>query len=192
MIGLVAGFAMFGSISYLPLFLQVVHGVSPTLSGVYLLPMVGGLLITSITSGQLISPHRPVQDLPDHRHRGARRSALLLLSRLDEDTPTALMGVYFFALGFALGLIIQVLVIAVQNAADYADLGAATSGVTFFRTIGGAFGVSVFGAIFSNRLASELAAALRGVTLPPGFSAASCPGQPRAAEDAARRASGTR
>ena len=88
------------------------------------------------------------------------------------------MSVYFFALGFALGLIIQVLVIAVQNAADYADLGAATSGVTFFRSIGGAFGVSVFGAIFSNRLASELAAALRGVTLPPGFNAASAQANP--------------
>ncbi len=81
-------------------------------------------------------------------------------------------------LGISLGLIIQVLVIAVQNSADYADLGAATSGVTFFRSIGGAFGVSVFGAIFSNRLASELASALRGVTLPPGFNVASAAADP--------------
>jgi DNA-binding MarR family transcriptional regulator len=176
-ISLAAGFALFGSISFLPLFLQVVHGVSPTLSGVYLLPMVGGLLITSITSGQLIARTGRYKIYPIIG-TAVLVVALFLLSRLDENTPTALMSVYFFALGFALGLILQVLVIAVQNAADYNDLGAATSGVTFFRSIGGAFGVSVFGAIFSNRLASELATALRGVTLPPGFSAASSQANP--------------
>ena len=176
-ISLAAGFAMFGSISYLPLFLQVVHGVSPTLSGVYLLPMVGGLLITSIASGQLIARTGRYKIYPIVG-TALLVVALLLLSMLDEHTSTALMSVYFFALGLSLGLIIQVLVIAVQNAADFADLGAATSGVTFFRSIGGAFGVSVFGAIFSNRLASELAAALRGVTLPPGFSAASAQANP--------------
>jgi DNA-binding MarR family transcriptional regulator len=85
---------------------------------------------------------------------------------------------YFFALGFALGLILQVLVIAVQNSADFEDLGAAKSGVTFFRSIGGSFGVSVFGAVFSNRLASELAAALRGVPLPSGFSVTSAKANP--------------
>jgi DNA-binding MarR family transcriptional regulator len=81
-------------------------------------------------------------------------------------------------LGLSLGLILQVLVIAVQNSADYADLGAATAGVTFFRSIGGSFGVSVFGAIFSNRLASELASALHGVTLPPGLKIASAAADP--------------
>ena len=169
-ISLAAGFAMFGSISYLPLFLQVVHGVSPTLSGVYLLPMVGGLLITSIASGQLIARTGRYKIYPIVG-TAVLTVALFLLSRLDEHTSTALMCTYFFLLGIALGLIIQVLVIAVQNAADYADLGTATSGVTFFRSIGGAFGVSIFGAIFSNRLASELASALHGVTLPGGVSA---------------------
>jgi hypothetical protein len=104
--------------------------------------------------------------------------ALFLLSRLDEHTSTALTSVDFLVLGFALGLIIQVLVIAVQNSADFADLGAATSGATFFRSIGGSFGVSVFGAIFSNRLAGQLAAALRGVTLPHGFHVASAAADP--------------
>ena len=88
--------------------------------------------------------------------------ALFLLSRLDENTATPVMNLYFFLLGFSLGLILQVLVIAVQNTVDYADLGAATSGVTFFRSIGGAFGVSVFGAIFTNQLAHNLASALHG------------------------------
>jgi EmrB/QacA subfamily drug resistance transporter len=176
-ISLAAGFAMFGSISYLPLFLQVVHGVSPTLSGVYLLPMVGGLLITSIASGQLIARTGRYKIYPIVG-TAVLTVALFLLSRLDEHTSTALMCTYFFLLGISLGLIIQVLVIAVQNAADYADLGAATSGVTFFRSIGGAFGVSIFGAIFSNRLASELASALHGVALPGGVSATGAAANP--------------
>jgi EmrB/QacA subfamily drug resistance transporter len=176
-ISIAAGFAMFGSISFLPLFLQVVHGVSPTLSGVYLLPMVGGLLLTSVASGQLIARTGRYKIYPIIG--GAVVTiALLLLSRLDEHTSTALMSTYFFVLGFGLGLIIQVLVIAVQNTAGFADLGAATSGVTFFRSIGGSFGVSIFGAIFSNRLATELASALRGVTLPPGFNLATAQANP--------------
>jgi EmrB/QacA subfamily drug resistance transporter len=171
-ISLAAGFAMFGALSYLPLFLQVVHGVSPTISGVYLLPMVLGLLITSIGSGQIIARTGRYKVFPIVGS-AVMAVALYLLSTLDETTPTWQLNVYFFLLGFALGLIIQVLVIAVQNTASYADLGAATSGVTFFRSIGGSFGVSVFGAIFSNQLASHLAAALKGKKLPPGFTPAS-------------------
>ncbi len=171
-IGLAAGFAMFGALSYLPLFLQVVHGVSPTVSGVYLLPMVLGLLITSIGSGQLIARTGRYKVFPIVG-TAVMAVALFLLSTLDETTPTWLMNVYFFLLGFSLGLVIQVLVIAVQNAVSYADLGAATSGATFFRTIGGSFGVSVFGAIFANELAAQLTAvfaspALAG-KLPPGL-----------------------
>jgi EmrB/QacA subfamily drug resistance transporter len=171
-IGLAAGFAMFGALSYLPLFLQVVHGVSPTISGIYLLPMVLGMLITSIGSGQLIARTGRYKIFPIVGS-AVMAVALFLLSTLDETTATWLMNVYFFLFGFSLGLIIQVLVIAVQNTAPYEDLGAATSGVTFFRTIGGSFGVSVFGAIFANQLASQLGAALTGKQLPKGFSAAS-------------------
>jgi DNA-binding MarR family transcriptional regulator len=170
-IGFAAGFAMFGALSYLPLFLQVVHRVSPTISGVYLLPMVLGLLITSIGSGQLIARTGRYKVYPIVG-TATLAVALYLLSRLDENTPTLVMNLYFFILGFSLGLILQVLVIAVQNSVSFADLGAATSGVTFFRTIGGSFGVSVFGAIFTNQLVSQLTAALRGVHLPPGFNVA--------------------
>ena len=106
--------------------------------------------------------------------------ALYLLSTLDENTPSGLMNLYFFLLGASLGLIIQVLVIAVQNTVSYSDLGAATSGVTFFRTIGGAFGVSIVGAIFTNQLASKLAAALAGKKLPPGFHPAQIESDPSA------------
>ena len=163
---------MFGALSYLPLFLQVVRGVSPTISGVYLLPMVLGLLITSIGSGQLIARTGRYKVFPIIG-TALMAIALGLLSTLDQTTPTGLMYLYFFLLGASLGLIIQVLVIAVQNTASYEDLGAATSGVTFFRTIGGAFGVSVFGAIFTNQLSSKLTAALHGRSLPAGFSASS-------------------
>jgi EmrB/QacA subfamily drug resistance transporter len=171
-IGLAAGFAMFGALSYLPLFLQVVHGVSPTVSGLYLLPMVLGMLLTSIGSGQLIARTGRYKVFPIVG-TALLTVALYLLSTLDETTASLVMNVYFFFLGASLGLIIQVLVIAVQNTVDYKDLGAATSGVTFFRTIGGAFGVSVFGAIFTNSLASHLRSALAGKKLPPGFDIAS-------------------
>ena len=171
-IGLAAGFAMFGALSYLPLFLQVVHGVSPTISGVYLLPMVLGMLLTSIGSGQIIARTGRYKVFPIVG-TAILTVALYLMSTLDETTATWVMNLYFFLLGFSLGLIIQVLVIAVQNTVKYADLGAATSGVTFFRTIGGSFGVSVFGAIFANQLARQLSAALAGKTLPKGFSVAS-------------------
>ena len=163
----------------MPLFLQVVHGVSPTISGVYLLPMVLGLLITSIGSGQIIARTGRYKVFPIVG-TAVMAVALYLLSTLDETTPTWVMNLYFFILGFSLGLVIQVLVIAVQNAVSYADLGAATSGATFFRTIGGAFGVSVFGAIFSNQLARQLTTVFANpglaAKLPPGFSPATVQG----------------
>jgi EmrB/QacA subfamily drug resistance transporter len=176
-ISFAAGFAMFGALAFLPLYLQVVRGVSPTISGVYLLPMVLGLLLTSVTSGQLISKFGRYKVYPVVG-TAAVTIALFLLSRLVETTSSALMDLYFFVLGFGLGLVLQVLVIAVQNSADYADLGTATSSVTFFRTIGGSFGVAIFGSIFSNRLMTELAATLRGVPLPAGFSPAGAQANP--------------
>ncbi len=178
-IGLVAGFAMFGALAYLPLYLQVVHGVSATISGVYLLPMVIGMLLTSVTSGQLISRLGRYKVYPI-AGTAVLTVAMLLLSRLSETTPTLLMDAYFFILGLGLGLILQVLVIAVQNSADYADLGAATSGATFFRQIGGSFGVAIFGSIFSSRLAAELAVELHGISLPPGFRPSAAEANPAA------------
>jgi DNA-binding MarR family transcriptional regulator len=139
--------------------------------------MVLGLLATSITSGQLISKTGRYKVFPIIG-TALMTVALFLLSRLTESTPTGVMWLYFFILGLGLGLILQVLVIAVQNSADYADLGAATSGVTFFRSIGGSFGVSIFGSIFSNRLASEIRTGLRGVPLPAHFNPSAAQGNP--------------
>jgi EmrB/QacA subfamily drug resistance transporter len=167
-IGFVVGFAMFGALTFLPIFLQVVHGISATLSGVHLLPMMGGLLLTSVLSGRLITRTGRYKLYPI-LGTAVTTVGLLLLSRMDEHTSTFVMSCYFCVLGLGLGLVMQVLVIAVQNSVDYADLGAATSGASFFRSIGGSFGVAVFGSIFSGRLAVYTAEALRGTRLPAGF-----------------------
>ncbi|KRV46590.1 disulfide bond formation protein DsbA [Wenjunlia vitaminophila] len=177
-IGFVVGFAMFGALTFLPTFLQVVHGVSPTMSGVRMLPMVGGILIASIGSGQVVSRTGRYREFP-LAGTAVTAVGLLLLSMLDENSGTAEMSGYFFVLGFGLGLVMQVLVLIVQNTVDYQDLGVATSGATFFRSIGASFGVSVFGTIFANRLGTELGRALAGRTLPPGF-ASRVRGDPRA------------
>jgi EmrB/QacA subfamily drug resistance transporter len=176
-VGFTAGFAMFGALSFLPIFLQVVRGVSPTISGVYLLPMVLGLLLTSVASGQIISRWGRYKIFPIIG-MALLTLSLFLLSRLGGLTPSLEMDLYFFLLGAGLGLVLQVLVIAVQNSADYADLGAATSGVTFFRTIGGSFGVAIFGSVFSNRLAGQLASVLHGATLPAGVHPSAAEGNP--------------
>jgi EmrB/QacA subfamily drug resistance transporter len=177
-IGFAAGFALFGALAFLPLFLQVVRGVSPTISGVYLLPMVLGLLLTSVGSGQLISRRGRYKIFPIIG-TGLLVVALLLLSRINEFTSALTLNTYFFILGLSLGLILQVLVIAVQNSADYRDLGAATSGNTFFRSIGGAFGVAICGSIFSTHLASGLRRALAGIPLPPGLNVKAAQSDPK-------------
>ena len=177
-VAFVIGFAMFGAMTYLPTFLQVVRGVSPTLSGVHLLPMVIGLLLASTLSGQLIS-HTGRWKLYPVLGTAVTVVGLVLLHLLARDTGDLLMNLYFFVFGAGIGLVLQVLVLAVQNAVDYRDLGVATSGVTFFRSIGAAFGVAVFGTIFTNRLRDGLDDALRGASLPPGVSVDSLEHDPR-------------
>jgi EmrB/QacA subfamily drug resistance transporter len=161
-IGFIVGFALFGSITYLPLYLQDVKGHSPTVSGLLITPMMGGLLTTSIGSGQLISRFGRNKPFPVVG-TAIMAIGLVLLSRLQVGTSTVVAGVYMLVLGLGLGLVIQVLVLAAQNAVDYEYLGVASSGSTLFRQIGGSIGVAVFGAIFANQLARHLAGAL-----PPG------------------------
>ncbi|MCG7210117.1 MDR family MFS transporter [Streptomyces arenae] len=154
-ISFVIGFAMFGAMTYLPTFLQIVRGVSPTMSGVHMLPMVLGLLLTSTASGQIVSRTGRWKIFPV-LGTAVTTAGLLLLHRLKESSGDIEMSLYFFAFGLGLGLVMQVLVLIVQNAVSYEDLGVATSGVTFFRSIGSAFGVAVFGTIFTNRLDDKL------------------------------------
>jgi EmrB/QacA subfamily drug resistance transporter len=158
-IAFVVGFALFGALTYLPLFQQVVRGLSPTASGLQLVPLMAGLLAASIGSGQLISRTGRYKRFPVV---GTAIAAvgLLLLSGLQPGTGTLEVGAYMLVLGFGLGLVMQVLVLAVQNAVPYSQLGVATSSATLFRSIGGSLGTAILGAIFANRLADELASKL--------------------------------
>ncbi|MEG9547880.1 MULTISPECIES: MDR family MFS transporter [Streptomyces griseus group] len=178
-ISFVIGFAMFGAMTYLPTFLQVVHDITPTMSGVHMLPMVFGLLITSTASGQIVSRTGRWKVFP---LAGTALTAvgLLLLHNLDENSSTWLMSAYFFVFGAGLGLVMQVLVLVAQNSVSYQDLGVATSGATFFRSIGSAFGVAIFGTIFANRLTGQLTDALAGQSLPSGVDAGRLAADPRA------------
>ncbi|HEX3126906.1 MAG TPA: MDR family MFS transporter [Thermoanaerobaculia bacterium] len=160
-IALVVGFAMFGSVTYLPLFLQVVKGASPTGSGLQMVSLMAGMLATSILSGQLISRTGRYKLFPI-AGTALMVTALLLLSFVTAETSDAALVGMMLLLGCGIGLIMQVLVIAVQNAVDYRDLGTATSGNTLFRSIGGSVGTAILGVIFAVRLGAELRRVLPG------------------------------
>lgn len=151
----VVGFAMLGAMTFLPTYLQYVDGDSATVSGVRTLPLVIGLLIASVFSGNVTGKTGRYRIFPI---AGCLVMAvgLYLLSRMGPQSSAWLESVYMFVLGTGIGLCMQVLTIAVQNTVDYADLGTATSGVTFFRTLGSSFGTAVFGTIYANSLKPEL------------------------------------
>jgi MFS family permease len=154
-IGFVVGFALFGSVTFVPLYLQVVKGHSATGSGLLMTPMMIGLLATGVASGLLISRDGRYRQFPI-MGTAVATLALFLLSRLGESTPTWVAAAYLAILGMGLGMVMQVLVLAAQNAVDHRLLGVATSGASLARQIGGSIGVSVFGAIFTNRLGHEM------------------------------------
>jgi MFS family permease len=135
-IGFVIGFALFGALTYLPLFQQVVRGDSPTESGLQLVPVMAGVLIGSIGSGQVITATGRYKVFPI---AGTALAAIGMypLSRLDAGSSVAYGAAAMFVMGLGLGLVMQVLVLAVQNAVEYAELGVATSGATLFRSMGG-------------------------------------------------------
>jgi EmrB/QacA subfamily drug resistance transporter len=155
----IVGFAMLGAMVFLPTFLQYVDGDSATVAGVRTLPLVLGLLTASIFSGNVISRTGRYRVFPIIGSL-VMAVGLYLLSLMGTDTGAWLSSLYMLVLGLGLGLCMQVLTIAVQNTVDYADLGTATSGVTFFRTLGGAFGTAVFGTIYTNALTPDLTSAI--------------------------------
>ncbi|KOU00497.1 MFS transporter [Streptomyces sp. NRRL F-5755] len=155
----IVGFAMLGAMTYLPTYLQFVDGVSATMSGVRTLPMVAGLLGTSMLSGVVVSRTGRYRVFPIIG-TGVMALGLYLMSTMGADTGVWLESLYMFVLGLGIGLAMQVLTIAVQNTVNYHELGSATSGVTFFRTLGSSFGTAVFGTLYSNRLDPNLKAAL--------------------------------
>ncbi|MET7870702.1 MDR family MFS transporter [Streptomyces cyaneofuscatus] len=151
----IVGFAMLGSIIFVPTYLQYVDGDSATLSGVRTLPLVAGLLAASIFSGNVVSKTGRYRVFPIVGTL-VMAAGLFLLSRMGPESGVWLESLYMVVLGLGIGLAMQVLTIAVQNTVDYADLGTATSGVTFFRTLGSAFGTAVFGTIYANALKPNL------------------------------------
>jgi EmrB/QacA subfamily drug resistance transporter len=168
-IALVVGFAMLGAMTFLPTYLQYVRGVSATSSGLRTLPMVVGLFVASTAAGTIVGRTGKYKIFPVS---GSALMAvgLLLLSRLDATTSFWILSLDLVVFGVGLGLCMQILTIIVQSTSEYRDLGVATSGVTFFRSLGGSFGAAVFGAIYANHLAH---------TLPPALAAS--PGLPPAA-----------
>lgn len=166
----VVGFAMLGAMTYLPTYLQYVDGDSATVSGVRTLPMVIGLLIASVFSGTVVSRTGKYRWFPIAGSL-VMGAGLYLMSLMGPSSGVWLESLYMFVLGTGIGLSMQVLTIAVQNTVDYADLGTATSGVTFFRTLGSSFGTAVFGTIYANSLAPNLkdgiAAAVRTTSAVP-------------------------
>ena len=163
--GFMIGVAMFGAMIFIPVYLQVVDGMSPTRSGLAMVPMVVGIFTTSIFAGQMMTRTGRYKIYPI---LGAAivAGALLLLSTLDADSPYWYAGASMFVMGMGLGFTMQVLITVVQNSVDRSDMGVATSSVAFFRQMGGSFGTALFGAILSSRLAVHLAEATQG--LPPG------------------------
>lgn len=156
------GATLFGGVVFLPLFLQAVLGESATNSGLLLLPLMMGVVVTAIGSGRIISRTGRYKWWPV-AGMATCTVGMVLLSRMDPSTSRVYASVSMAVLGLGIGMVMQVLVLAIQNSVEHRDLGAATSAANFFRSIGGTFGTAVFGAIFSARLAAVLAA-----SLPPG------------------------
>ncbi|WP_329362301.1 MFS transporter [Streptomyces sp. NBC_01483] len=156
LVGLVIGVALFGAASYLPTFLQMVDGASATESGLLMLPMMGGIVGASVVCGQLISRTGRYKIYPV---LGSALSALgmWLLSRLEVDTPRLQYSIWMAILGAGIGMVMPVLVLAVQNSVRPADLGTATSANNYFRQIGGSVGAAIFGTLFAHRLSDALA-----------------------------------
>jgi EmrB/QacA subfamily drug resistance transporter len=150
--GFLAGMAMFGGTVYLPLFLQLVTGLSPTVSGLLLLPLVLGMTITSIGTGRLIARTGRYKVWPII---GAllMPTGMFLLSLMTRHTPVWEAGLYMVPLGAGIGMIMPVMIVAIQNATSHEDLGTATSSNVFFRSMGSSFGVAIFGSIMNSRLA---------------------------------------
>jgi len=147
----IVGLALFGAVAYLPLYLQVVKGTSATISGLRMIPLMIGVVSTSIISGQIITRIGRYRVFPIIG-TAVMLLGLYLLSRLDTGTGLIETSAYMLVLGIGLGMVMQVIVLAVQNAVEHRDLGAATASVNLSRSMGSAFGVAIFGSILNNRL----------------------------------------
>ncbi|MBQ1022562.1 MFS transporter [Micromonospora sp. D93] len=153
-IGFLLGFAMFGAMNFLPLYQQTVQGASATNSGLLLLPLMFGMLVVSLVIGRAITRNGKYRAYPIIGGV-AMTGGMALLSMLDTDTSKLMSSLYMIVLGVGMGFLMQTSMLIAQNSVEQKDLGAASGAATFFRSIGGSFGISLFGAIFANRLASS-------------------------------------
>ncbi|WP_308377059.1 MFS transporter [Streptomyces sp. ISL-99] len=167
LVGAVVGVALFGAAGYLPTFLQMVHGADATESGLLMLPMMGGVVVASIVTGHLISRTGRYRLYPVVGSACAV-VGMWLLSRLEADTSRLHYSIWMAVLGVGIGLVMPVLILAVQNSVPQADLGTATSANNYFRQIGGSVGAAVFGTLFANRLDDSLSEHLSGDAGLPG------------------------
>jgi EmrB/QacA subfamily drug resistance transporter len=161
LIGFLLGFAMFGAINFLPLFQQVVQGASATNSGLLLLPMMAGMLVTSLVAGNLITRTGRYRAFPV---LGGLIMVLgmVVLSTLTVDSTKTQTSLYMVVLGLGMGFLMQTTMLIAQNSVEQKDLGVSSSAATFFRSIGGSFGVSLFGAVFNNSLKTDITHSLGG------------------------------
>ena len=160
-VGFIVGFAMFGTITFMPLFLQVVKGVSPTASGMFLMPMMAGLLGGSIGAGQIMARTGRYKIMPV-ASTAVLALGLLLLSRLTPQMPLWQIAGCMALIGLGIGPVMSVGVAAIQNAVPPAMMGVGTASANMFRLIGGSIGTSIFGAMFASGLAARLAGVLPG------------------------------
>lgn len=154
-LGFIIGAGMFGAIVMLPLYLQVVKGDSATSAGLKLIPLMLGIVTTSIISGKLISKHGRYKKFPI-MGTALMTIGILAMYRLEVNTPFWEIAIYAVMVGAGLGLSMQTIVIALQNSVEFKDMGIATSSNTFFRSLGSVFGTAIFGSILTNRLAHYL------------------------------------
>jgi MFS family permease len=188
LIGFIIGMSLFGSVTFLPLYLQVAKNSTPSQAGMQMLPLMGGLLITSIASGRIISKIGKYRFFPIAGTLVAC-VAMFLLATPEISTPIWVMYVYMGLLGAGLGMVMQVLVLAVQNGVEFKHMGVATSGVTLFRSIGGSIGVAAFGTMFTHGLRSRIELSLpAGAQLPQMLGPAAVQHLPAAMRDSYLRA----
>ncbi|WP_206995332.1 MDR family MFS transporter [Trinickia mobilis] len=183
LIGFIVGVSLFGAVTFLPLYLQVVKNSTPSQAGMQLLPLMGGVLVTSIASGRIISRIGKYRAFPI---AGTLLvcAGMLLLATLTVSTPIERMYLYMGLVGCGLGMVMQVLILAVQNTVAFKHMGVATSGATLFRSIGGSVGVAAFGAVFTNVLHARLAALLpAGAELPQALRPSAVQALPAAIRD---------
>jgi predicted MFS family arabinose efflux permease len=151
--------ALFGAVSYLGYFLQMVDHVSATVSGLLMLPFVGGMLVSSIASGRIVSSTGKYKLFPI-AGMAIGALGLGLLSQMSATSTRVENGLYMAVLGFGIGLVMQILVLIVQNNADRADLGSATAANNYFRQLGGTVGSGIVGAVFAHRLVTKVSTLL--------------------------------